>query len=49
MAADLQEIRTRDIVLGDRDGEVQVEHRMPPAAGHVHRLAGSLGAGQGVA
>ena len=43
--ADLQEVRAGDVVLGDRDGEVQVEHRVPPAARHIHRLAGTLTAG----
>ncbi len=40
--ANLQEVGGGDVILGDRDGQVQIEHRVPPAAGHIHRLARAL-------
>lgn len=30
------------VVVGDSDGQVQVEHRVPPPARHIHRLPRAL-------
>lgn len=40
--AHLREVAGRHVVLGDRDSEVQVQHRVPPAARHPHRFPGTL-------
>jgi hypothetical protein len=45
--AHLREVAGGHVVLGDRDREVQVQHRVPPAAWHPHRLPSTLRTGQG--